>query len=182
MSNFRPISNLNTISKILERLFLVRLRLHVAKSGNFNPMQSGFRTGHSTETALQFILNDVYRSMDETKLTILVALDISAAFDTLEHAILIRRLDRTLSIFNTIFVSSHMYPENPEETQVIVSSMNIGYISDTARNRTHNLFRPKRESIPLGHSDGHFRFGFNMNSVLPIGQNSVREDWRCALR
>ena len=55
---------------------------------------------------------------------------------------------------NTIFVSSHMYPENPEGTQVIVGSMNMAYISDTARNRTHNLFRPKRESIPLGHSDG----------------------------
>ena len=49
-----------------------------------------------------------------------------------------------------------MYPENPEGTQVIVGSMNMGYISDTARNRTHNLFCPKRESIPLGHSDGAF--------------------------
>ena len=47
-----------------------------------------------------------------------------------------------------------MYLENPEGTQVIVGLMNMGYISDTARNRTHNLFRPKRESIPLGHSDG----------------------------
>ena len=55
--------------------------------------------------------------------------------------------------FNTIFMSSHMYPENPEGTQVIVGSMNMGYISDTARNRTpHNLFRPKREPKPLGHS------------------------------
>ena len=88
--------------------------------------------------------------------------------------IIIRRLDLTLVIwvddqceikssnyyyyffFNTIFVSSHMYPENPEGTQVIVGSMNMGYISDTARNRTHNLFRPKREPIPLGHSDEHW--------------------------
>ena len=56
--------------------------------------------------------------------------------------------------FNTIFVLSHIYPENPEETQVIVGSMNMGYISDTTRNRTYNLFRPKREPIPLGHNDG----------------------------
>ena len=49
-----------------------------------------------------------------------------------------------------------MYPENPEGTQVIVGSMNMGYISDTARNRTHNLFRPRREPIPLGHSVGKF--------------------------
>ena len=47
-----------------------------------------------------------------------------------------------------------MYPENSEETQVIVGSMNMGYISDTARNRTHNLFRRKREPTLLGHSDG----------------------------
>ena len=59
-----------------------------------------------------------------------------------------------LRFFNTIFVSSHMYQENPEETQVIVGSLNMGYISDSARNRTHNLFRPKREPIPLGHSNG----------------------------
>ena len=58
-----------------------------------------------------------------------------------------------LLFFNTIFVSSHMYPENPERTQVIVGSMNMGYISDTARNRTHNLFRPKREMIPLDYRD-----------------------------
>ena len=61
-----------------------------------------------------------------------------------------------------------MYPENPEGTQVIVGSMNMGYISDTARNRTHNLFRPKREPIPLCHSDGQF-FGLlssRMSSFL----------------
>ena len=45
---------------------------------------------------------------------------------------------------------------NPEETQVIVGSTNMGYISDTARNRTPNLFRPKREPIPLDHSDGFY--------------------------
>ena len=61
-----------------------------------------------------------------------------------------------LIFLNTIFVLSHMYPENPEGTQVIVGSMNMRYISDTARNRTHNLFHPNREPIPLGHSDGQF--------------------------
>ena len=46
-----------------------------------------------------------------------------------------------------------MYPEKPEGTQVIVGPMNMGYIYDTARNRTHNLLRRKREPIPLGRSD-----------------------------
>ena len=69
----------------------------------------------------------------------------------------IQAVCRTTFFLNTIFVSSHLYPENPEGTQVIVGSMNTGYISDTARNQTHNLFRPKREPIPLGHSDGHLK-------------------------
>ena len=45
-----------------------------------------------------------------------------------------------------------MYPENPEGIQVIVGSMNMGYVSETARNRTHNLFRLKPAPIPLGHN------------------------------
>ena len=61
-------------------------------------------------------------------------------------------------IFNTIFVSCHMCPKNPEGTQAIVRSMiyehEIWYISDTARDRTHNLFCHKCATIPLGHSDG----------------------------
>ena len=52
--------------------------------------------------------------------------------------------------------------------------MNMGYISDTARNRTHNLFRPKREPIPLGHSDGHFQAFFgHFYSIKTYSDNSI---------
>ena len=47
-----------------------------------------------------------------------------------------------------------MYPENPEGTKLIVGCMNMGFVSDTARTRSRNLFRPKCVPIPLGHSDG----------------------------
>ena len=79
----------------------------------------------------------------------IISLRMNAAIRGLGHSHLWNEI-----FFNTIFVSSHMCPENPEGTQVIVGSMNMGYISYTARNRTHNLFRPKREPITLGHSDG----------------------------
>ena len=81
--------------------------------------------------------------------------------------------------FHTIFVSSHMYPENPEGTQVIVGSMNMGYISDTARNRTPNLFRPKREPIPLDHSYGwhvSFKLVWKYNWIAVI---EFSEDTNC---
>ena len=48
-----------------------------------------------------------------------------------------------------------MYPENLEGTQVIVGSMNMGYVSDTARIQSRNLFRPKCAPIPLGYNDRH---------------------------
>ena len=62
---FRPFSNLNTVSKILERLALIQLRPHLLNSSNFNEYQSGFRTGHSTETALLEVLDGVYTSADD---------------------------------------------------------------------------------------------------------------------
>ena len=90
--NYRPISNLNTISKILERLFAARLIPHVGKSSSFNPLQSAYRKFHNTETALTKILSDAYSHIDNKKVVVLIALDLSAAFDTLEHGLLLDRL------------------------------------------------------------------------------------------
>ena len=97
-ANYRPISNLNSLSKILEKLFSSRLKNHVKLSPNLNPFQSAYRQYHSTETALLKILNDVYTSVDGKKITILVSLDLSAAFDTLEHSTLLQRLENTFGV------------------------------------------------------------------------------------
>ena len=66
-ANYRPISNLNTISKIIERLCLTRLAPHIAATGHFNPLQSAYRKYHSTETALLKILDDLYRIIDDRR-------------------------------------------------------------------------------------------------------------------
>ena len=97
-ANYRPISNLFTISKLLERLFLVRLKEHVNTSKQFNMYQSAYRHHHSTETALLKILDDVYISIDGKKVTCLAALDLSAAFDTLDHSTLLDRLESSFRI------------------------------------------------------------------------------------
>jgi hypothetical protein len=96
--NYRPISNLSTISKILVRLFLARLLPHVNTSPNFNSHQSSYRKAHSTETALFKILDDIYRATGNHNPTLLIALDISAAFDTTDHSTLIHRLKQTFGI------------------------------------------------------------------------------------
>ena len=83
-ANYRPISNLNTMSKIVERLFMSRLVDHVKQSPNYNRLQSAYRRGHSTETALLKLLNDVYSAADNGFRTALIQLDLSAAFDTID--------------------------------------------------------------------------------------------------
>ena len=97
-ANYRPISNLNTISKMIERLALARLHQHIVQSPNYNSLQSAYRKNHSTETALLRVLNDVYENIDAGCSTLFVALDLSAAFDTVEHLTLLRRLQDSFGV------------------------------------------------------------------------------------
>lgn len=98
VSNYRPISNLHTLSKILERLVLSRLQPAILSSNNFNPFQSAYRKQHSTETSLAKTFSDIYKSVDNGSSTLLVALDLSAAFDTIPHDILLQRLQHSFGI------------------------------------------------------------------------------------
>ena len=101
-SNYRPISNLNNISKLLERLFLFRFQSHVSNSPNFNPLQSAYRRFQSTETSLLNTLDQVYTAADSSQPTILVSLDLSAAFDTIDHHILLTRLQTGFGISGSV--------------------------------------------------------------------------------
>ena len=98
VSSYRTISNLNTISKILEKLFMARLEPHISRSNNFHIFQSVYRWYHSTETALLKILNEVYSLIDAKQTTCLAALNLSAAFDTIDHETLIRRLKSSFGV------------------------------------------------------------------------------------
>jgi len=89
LANYRPISNLSTISKILEQLALNKLRPHLLGSRHYARLQSAYRPGHSTETALLQVLDGVCRAVDARRPVLLVALDISAAFDTISHEVLL---------------------------------------------------------------------------------------------
>ena len=93
--NYRPISNLNNISKMLERLILKRIQSQTTSSSNFNPFQSAYRRYFSTEFALLFALDNTYHAIDAGSSTVLVSLDLSAAFDTIEHSVLLNRLQNS---------------------------------------------------------------------------------------
>ena len=110
-ANFRPISNLNNISKILERLFLSRLLPHINSSSNFNSFQSAYRPHHFTETALTFTLDNVFHAADTGSATLLVSLDLSAAFDSINHNILISRLSSCFGLTGLAldWISSYLH-------------------------------------------------------------------------
>ena len=97
-SNYRPISNLNFVSKILERVILDRLNSHLSFYNLLLPYQSAYRKFHSTETALLTVHNNIICAMDQGKVTALVMLDLSAAFDTVDHTILLHRLEHWFGI------------------------------------------------------------------------------------
>ena len=80
--NYRPVSNLKYISKLIERVVALQLNEHLMKNDILEPMQSAYKTGHSTETALLKVQNDILMAIDKQKLTALLLLDLSAAFDT----------------------------------------------------------------------------------------------------
>ena len=66
-----------------------------------DPMQSSYKPHHSTETALVRLNNDIFTSLDEQKSVLLVALDLSAAFDTVDHSILLQRLEKRIGVKGT---------------------------------------------------------------------------------
>ena len=92
LKNYRPVSNLTFISKVIERVVSGRLNQQLIKNSMFGSLQSAYRDKHSTETVLIKVQNDILSALDAGSAAILLMLDISAAFDTLDHDILLSRL------------------------------------------------------------------------------------------
>ena len=93
LSNYRPISQIPFISKILERIVSKQLINYLNANSLFDTRQSAYSKFHSPETLLLVILDDILNKLDNNSNTQLILLDLFAAFDIIDHSILIKRLE-----------------------------------------------------------------------------------------
>ena len=98
MASYRPISNLSFTSKLLERAVHAQLLIYLNENELQPSVQSAYRQFFSTETVVLKVVTDVPTVMDRGQITFLGMFNLSAAFDTVDHAILLRRLEVSFGI------------------------------------------------------------------------------------
>ncbi len=101
LGSYRPVSGLAFVEKNLERVAAGQLTEYLQDNGLYDPHQSAYRKGHGTETALLRVKSDIDLALDAGDGMLLVLLDLSAAFDTLDHSILLERLESCCGITGT---------------------------------------------------------------------------------
>ena len=115
LKNYRPVSNLSFISKLIEKVVAKQLNEFILHKGLLNANQSAYKSSHSTETALLKIQNDIALSVDSGKAVALTLLDLSAAFDTIDHSLLYDCLHDWFGLDGTVLSWIKSYLSNRKQ-------------------------------------------------------------------
>ncbi len=120
LKNYRPV-------KVVERIVSARLHTYLQESDLHTTFQSAYKPNHSVESALTRVQNDLLHAMDNQEVTVLVLLDLSAAFDTMEHRVLLDRLNQDYGISGSAL--AWFAPYLSDRTQ----SVQIGGVSSSTK-------------------------------------------------
>ena len=126
-TDFRPISLLIAFSKIIEKIVCIQMKSYLINNNYFDKFQSAYRQKHSPITALLDITDNIYKSLDESEITILVLLDYSKAFDCANHTLILAKL-KSLGFHNSAlkWVSSYLSDRSQKVFTEIGESSWIG--------------------------------------------------------
>ena len=144
LTNYRPVSNLHFISKIVEKVTLDQFTQHCNRNSLLPNYQSAYRQHHSCETSLVKLVNDILWTMEKQLVTVVVILDLSAAFDTVDHDLLLEVLESRFGIVGTArkWYTSYLKPR----------SFKVSIRSSTSQPRQLDY------SVPQGSIQGAFLF------------------------
>jgi len=111
-TSYRPISNLSVLSKLLELLVSQQLVAYLKDNDLLPDRQSAYRAYHSTETAVLRVLSDILLALDSGDIAVLTLLDLSAAFDSVDHATLLQRLRTSYGLGGSVLAWFASYLSN----------------------------------------------------------------------
>jgi len=115
IANYRHLSNVSFASKLVERAVAIRLHSYLSSNDLLPSCQSAYRKHYSTETAMLRVWSDILMAADQHQVTLLALLDMSAAFDCVDHDLLLQRLQIYFGLSNAplewirLFLSDRTY-------------------------------------------------------------------------
>ncbi|GFS26446.1 reverse transcriptase-like protein [Elysia marginata] len=126
------IKNTQVLKRLVSDHHLILFELDAEKPPKKNnlvePLESAYRKDHSTETALLRVFNDLLVVADLGKVSVLCLLDLSAAFDTLDHNIMLTRLEKSFGIKHTVLQWFQSYLKDREQTAVVDGVKSAGNV------------------------------------------------------
>ena len=128
-NNYWPVSNLCFIAKILEKIVLSQVSSYLNSHNLYNTCQSAYRPGHSNETALLRIVNDLFLSVNKGNISVLTLLDFSSVFDTIDHPILVHSLHTDFGFTDTVlqWFSSYLTDRTTTSLYLVIALLLLMY-------------------------------------------------------
>ena len=120
LNNYRPVSNLIFLSKVIESAVALHLNKYLVNNNFTESLQSAYKSGHSTERALERVNTDIMMSIYQGKPVILVLLHISAAFDKVDHNKLVSRLKDMFGLSGKVLKWFRSYLEQRSHSVFVI--------------------------------------------------------------